>query len=567
MNTLIHKLILFFLLLCIGLVFPLHAEAADKAIIVFDASGSMWGQIQGKPKIDIARNTIEKLLKDWDSNILLGVITYGHRSKGDCKDIEAIVPIGKVNAGAVMSTINKVNPKGKTPLSAAVKLAAEQLKYVEDKATVILISDGKETCNIDPCALASELEKKGIDFTVHVIGFDMTEEEQAQLTCLAKSTGGKFFTAGNANELHQALIKTTKMIAQPQPKKEKKGITGLKLHAILKLGEEPIKKGMTWNLYDAKKNANGKRKNLDYTSAPEPLFKIPAGQYYVFAKHGNATAETLVEVTDGKLTEQTVNLHAGHLKPLAVLKKGSDPIKESMWWNVYEAEKNVKGKRKEVTYTSNAAPLFRLSSGNYYVLAKHGNATGDFEIEINEGELTEYTVNLNAGYLKVNAALKKGSEPIKESMSWNVYEAEKNANEKRKEVTYTSHATPLFRLNAGKYYVLAKHGNATGDFEINIKEGELTELTVPLNAGYLKVKAALKKGGAPVKGSLGWNVYEAKKDANGNRKSVTYTSHATPVFRLNSGKYYVSVKHGDKSANFEIKIKSGKIEDKTIVLK
>ena len=63
---------------------------------------------------------------------------------------------------------------GKTPLTDAVKQAAEALKYTEDKATVILITDGLETCSADPCALAKELEQSGVDFTTHVVGFDVS---------------------------------------------------------------------------------------------------------------------------------------------------------------------------------------------------------------------------------------------------------------------------------------------------------------------------------------------------------------------------------------------------------
>lgn len=48
-----------------------------------------------------------------------------------------------------------------------------------------MVSDGKETCDADPCAAAKELEANGIDFTVHVVGFDLTDEETAQLQCVA----------------------------------------------------------------------------------------------------------------------------------------------------------------------------------------------------------------------------------------------------------------------------------------------------------------------------------------------------------------------------------------------
>ena len=66
--------------------------AADKAIIVLDASGSMWGQIDGKPKLEIARETLRTVLQSVPADLELGFMAYGHREKGNCSDIELIVP-------------------------------------------------------------------------------------------------------------------------------------------------------------------------------------------------------------------------------------------------------------------------------------------------------------------------------------------------------------------------------------------------------------------------------------------------------------------------------------------
>ena len=62
--------------------------AADRAIIVLDASGSMWGQIDGRPKVDIARETLRTVLQSVPSDMELGLMAYGHREKGSCVDIE-----------------------------------------------------------------------------------------------------------------------------------------------------------------------------------------------------------------------------------------------------------------------------------------------------------------------------------------------------------------------------------------------------------------------------------------------------------------------------------------------
>ena len=135
--------------------------AADRAIIVLDASGSMWGQIDGRPKVDIARETLRTVLQSVPADMELGLMAYGHREKGSCVDIELVVPPAAGSAPAITAAADTMKFLGKTPLTAAVRQAAEALRYTEEKSTVILITDGIETCEADPCALGKELEVGG----------------------------------------------------------------------------------------------------------------------------------------------------------------------------------------------------------------------------------------------------------------------------------------------------------------------------------------------------------------------------------------------------------------------
>ncbi|MDH3644571.1 MAG: VWA domain-containing protein, partial [Gammaproteobacteria bacterium] len=169
-------------------------QAPENAtMLVLDASGSMWGQIDGVTKIEIARDVVAAMVNDWNPEHHLGLIAYGHRREGDCDDIETLIPIGTIDAEGFRSTLNSVKPKGKTPLSAAVQQAASVLDFESRTATVILVSDGRETCGLDPCLVADQLEKAGIDFTAHVIGFDINAPQDiAQLECMAERTGGRY---------------------------------------------------------------------------------------------------------------------------------------------------------------------------------------------------------------------------------------------------------------------------------------------------------------------------------------------------------------------------------------
>ncbi|KFN49484.1 hypothetical protein P873_10955 [Arenimonas composti TR7-09 = DSM 18010] len=191
------------------------AEPRPQSLLVLDASGSMWGQIDGRPKITIAREAIDRMLAEWSGGDL-GLMAYGHRRKGDCNDIELLQPVGAFDASTIRRRAGALNPRGMTPISAAVRQAAELLRFSEQKATVILVSDGEETCDADPCALGRELEAAGVDFTAHVIGFDLREgPARAQLQCLAESTGGRYFEAEDAAGLDAALEEVA--AAEPPP--------------------------------------------------------------------------------------------------------------------------------------------------------------------------------------------------------------------------------------------------------------------------------------------------------------------------------------------------------------
>jgi len=202
---------------------PLAAQAQERpnTILVLDASGSMWGQIDEINKIVIARDVVGELLDTFPEDQNLGLTVYGHRTRGDCSDIQTLVEPGLGTVPAIRDAVNTINPRGMTPMADSVIAAAEALRFTEQKATVILVSDGIETCNPDPCAAARALEEAGIDFTAHVVGFDVTDPEAlAQMQCIAEETGGLFTTASNAAELSTALGTVTAAAVAPAPEPE-----------------------------------------------------------------------------------------------------------------------------------------------------------------------------------------------------------------------------------------------------------------------------------------------------------------------------------------------------------
>ncbi|GGO58495.1 Ca-activated chloride channel family protein [Roseovarius pacificus] len=197
--------------LTFSLAAPTLAQERPNTILVLDASGSMWGQIDGVNKITIAREVVADILSDFPADQNLGFVTYGHRERGQCTDIETVVAPVPGTANEITRIVHELNPRGMTPMTDAVIAAGQALRHTEQAATVILVSDGIETCNPDPCAAARALEAAGVDFTAHVIGFDVRGEAEAlmQMQCIAEETGGRFLTADNARELTEALREVT----------------------------------------------------------------------------------------------------------------------------------------------------------------------------------------------------------------------------------------------------------------------------------------------------------------------------------------------------------------------
>ena len=294
---------------------PLAANADGRSIIVLDASGSMWGQIDGRPKLEIAREALAGVLAELPADSEVGLMAYGHRTKGDCGDIELIVPPGPGTGPAISAAAANMQFLGKTPLTDAVRQAAAALRSTEEKATVILITDGVETCEADPCALGLELEASGVDFTAHVVGFGLTAQEGSEVACLAENTGGQYLTAGDLASLTFAL--QTTVVTAPPPKVEAKPATMPVIKAtpkpvvvveveynlaplmLLNEGGAPMQTdaGQAWEIYPVA--ADGTPGDLLVTAIyGMAKGKLAPGNYMLVGKLGSAQAQMPITLTN-----------------------------------------------------------------------------------------------------------------------------------------------------------------------------------------------------------------------------------------------------------------------------
>lgn len=181
------------------------ARAEANTVFVLDASNSMWGQVGGVAKIEVARTAMAGLLDLTPAGMKLGLMAYGHRTEGDCADIELLTPLGDAGGAALRDRIAGLKPKGKTPIGAALEQAGGLFPTPDAYNTVVLLSDGIETCAADPCAVSAALAAKGVNTRVHVVGFDVDAAAREQLRCIAERGNGIYRDAADAGTLAAAF--------------------------------------------------------------------------------------------------------------------------------------------------------------------------------------------------------------------------------------------------------------------------------------------------------------------------------------------------------------------------
>ncbi|MAG18414.1 MAG: hypothetical protein CL944_02990 [Candidatus Diapherotrites archaeon] len=179
-----------------------RVSKTDLAVeIIIDTSGSMVERINGDTKMEIAKTSIINLVNNINE-VDLGLRVLGQGEL--CEDSELLVGVDKLDIARITDEVSELNPKGKTPLTQALRASIEDFPEAKEKA-VILVSDGKETCEGNISETARELASQGV--IVYSVGFDIDEEGQEQLREISSRTGGKYFDARNPEELVDVLQK------------------------------------------------------------------------------------------------------------------------------------------------------------------------------------------------------------------------------------------------------------------------------------------------------------------------------------------------------------------------
>ncbi len=209
------------------MVLPVANAAQSKFLIIYDSSNSMWGELSDKSrKYESGRNALSNLLNNDFGGRDIGFRAYGHREKSDCNDSELVVGFNEASKAKadILKAAESIRPTGKTPITLSLRESVKD--FSGDSGDILLISDGIETCDIDPCQLVNQWRKDNIDIRVHVVGVGLTELERSAMSCIAETTQGKYFDADSAEGFSEALkearvaIDTPKGEPDPQPQEQ-----------------------------------------------------------------------------------------------------------------------------------------------------------------------------------------------------------------------------------------------------------------------------------------------------------------------------------------------------------
>ena len=196
---------------------PIKENTQLNLEIVLDASGSMVNEIQGNSMMDIAKNSINEILTTLPDNANVGLRVFGHlgdntaeKRTESCGANELLQPITKLDREKIKSVMSPIQPTGWTSVAKSIEKGTadlSQFKGEKDVNILYIITDGIETCDGDPVAMAEKLKGGKTNVILGIIGFNVDANQDALLRQIAQAGGGYYASANEANTLTAELYR------------------------------------------------------------------------------------------------------------------------------------------------------------------------------------------------------------------------------------------------------------------------------------------------------------------------------------------------------------------------
>lgn len=177
-----------------------------RILFLFDASGSMLAPWENTYRIAAAKKLLADLVDSLrvNPNLELALRVYGHqfhRKFQNCTDTRLEVPFGNKNHDDIINRLRTIAPQGTTPIAYSLQQAAKDFDpEANTRNIIIIITDGIESCDGDPCAVSMALQRRNIFLKPFIIGIGMDKSFEQQFKCV-----GEFVDAKNINGFRMAL--------------------------------------------------------------------------------------------------------------------------------------------------------------------------------------------------------------------------------------------------------------------------------------------------------------------------------------------------------------------------
>ncbi len=474
-----------------------RAVAADAFVLVIDSSGSMAEALGKASKLDAARAAVLAEIAHWPGERDLALVAYGHRRVGDCKDIETLQPLGRVDADAIRASLSKLRARGKTPLAASLRHAARLLP--QKGGTIVLVSDGLETCHEDPCAVAEDLRRSHANLVIHVVGFGLPAKDMAALACIA-GQGGLAIDAKDGAQLSQALTDVSdKAAATPPagpsaplpntpppaaPAPAPPAIVPVQLEAVI--GTDPVIAPVRWMIAP-----KGSATTVYEGSARALTLDLPVGNYHVAISGTNATGggDLAVEARPGGV--HRIPIDAGLLRVTLVPAQGRT-FKETDIKGLPSYRVEPLDGQPPAGISDGLTAEAMLAPGRYRITGSLGGFAASAPVTIKRGEAKDVALDLQLGRVTLEAVIEGRSEPIASGtgLDWSLVPL---AGTGAPQAVIAS-ARPTLVAAAGSYRATLTISGATLDAPVSIKPGSETTARVTVPASGVTLEGGLAAG-------------------------------------------------------------------------
>jgi Ca-activated chloride channel family protein len=180
---------------------------STEILFVFDASNSMNAFWDGNRKIEVATRLLSESLEELYGipGLELGLRVYGHQTKfiegqQDCDDTELVISFSKGNNLLIRKALSRIQARGTTPIARSLQRAATDFSDINSRKVIILITDGIEACDEDPCVVSKLLQEQGIIVKPFIIGIGIDEAYKETFRCV-----GNFFDAADTDTFREVL--------------------------------------------------------------------------------------------------------------------------------------------------------------------------------------------------------------------------------------------------------------------------------------------------------------------------------------------------------------------------